>query len=56
MVNFTLSRHHLDYLSQHVNQTFLVNKLLEKQLIEYEDIHCLHEDTEVYQWIVFNQF
>ena len=56
MVNSRLGKHHLNYVSYHVNQTFLVDELLKNELIEHEDIHCPHEDTEVYQWLVFNNF
>lgn len=56
MVNFTLRRHHLDYVSRHVNQTHLVTELLSRELISYDDIHGLDEDTEVFQWLVFNNF
>ena len=56
MVNSTLRHHHLRHVSYHVNQTLLVDKLLDRQLIDYDDIHCLYEDTDVYQWLVFVNF
>ncbi len=53
----SLSRHHLDYVSQHLNQTFLVEFLFTiPDGISFEDIEGAESDTEIYQWLVFPRF
>lgn len=52
---------HYKHVNSHVNQTMLVEKLLKSEIISYDDIswfynEAMDEYTEVYQWIVFNNF
>lgn len=56
-----LKPRHLDYVSHHVNQTHLVNDLLGKGILLYEDVEGLHpneygEYPEIFQWLVFPHF
>ena len=49
------------YVSSHINQTMLVEELLKKSIISYDDIEWIYnEETEeykeVYQWLIFNNF
>ena len=52
----SVSRHHLDYVSRHINQTRLVLEWLQVNLLSYDDIIGWDEDTEVFQWLAFNHF
>ncbi len=52
---------HLDHVSTHLNQTYLVCELLERSIISYDDIYNISdpetdESQEVYQWLVFPKF
>ena len=49
------------YVSSHINQTMLVDELLKKSIISYDEIQWIYnEETdeyrEVYQWLIFNNF
>jgi len=54
-------KHYYKYVSSHINQTMLVNDLLNKWIVPYEEITGLYnsetdEYTEVFQWLVFPNF
>ncbi len=49
------------YVRSHINQTMLVDELLKKSIISYDEIQWIYNEetdeyTEVYQWLVFNNF
>lgn len=53
--------HYYKYVSSHINQTMLVDELLKKYIIPYDDIQWIYNEeteeyTEVYQWLIFNNF
>ncbi|NRH21329.1 hypothetical protein HOO68_04765 [Candidatus Gracilibacteria bacterium] len=53
--------HYYKYVSSHINQTMLVDELLKKYIIPYDDIQGIYNEeteeyTEVYQWLIFNNF
>jgi hypothetical protein len=52
---------HLNHVSAHLNQTYLVGELLERSIISYDDIYNIYdpetdESQEVFQWLVFPKF
>lgn len=52
---------HYKHVNSHVNQTMLVEKLLKSEIISYDDISWIYNEitdeyTEVFQWLVFNNF
>jgi len=56
-----VNSHHVDCVTSHVNQTYLVDQLLHKGVLHYDDISWLKTDTQgddlhVYQWLVFPKF
>lgn len=53
--------HYYKYVSVHINQTMLVDSLLKNEIISYDDILGMYNEeteeyTEVFQWLVFNNF
>lgn len=53
--------HYYKYISVHINQTMLVDSLLKSNIISYDEIHGIYNEeteeyTEVFQWLVFNNF
>jgi len=57
----TIYEQRLDYVSSHVDQTFLVEDLLRKELVHYEDIYGwvdneAGERPQIFQWKVFTNF
>lgn len=57
MEHSPLSRHHLNYVSQHFNQTRLVELLCTiPEGLCYEDIEGFELEREIYQWLVFPRF
>ncbi|GAB0174562.1 MAG: hypothetical protein HHAS10_04410 [Candidatus Altimarinota bacterium] len=49
------------YVRSHINQTMLVEELLKKSIISYDDIEGIYDEEteeyrEVYQWLIFNNF
>lgn len=54
-------RQYYKFVSSHINQTILVEKLLETEIISYDDMLWIYSEitdeyTEVFQWLVFNNF
>lgn len=57
----SLLQFHYKHVNSHVNQTMLVEKLLKSEIISYDDISGIYNEitdeyTEVFQWLVFNNF
>ncbi len=53
--------HYYKYVSSHINQTMLVDELLKKSIISYDEIEWIYNEEaeeyrEVYQWLIFNNF
>lgn len=53
--------HYYKYVSSHINQTMLVDNLLKNNIISCDDIQGIYDEeteeyTEVYQWLIFNNF
>ncbi len=53
--------HYYKYISVHINQTMLVDSLLKNNIISYDEIYGIYNEeteeyTEVFQWLVFNNF
>lgn len=54
-------KNYYNYVSNHINQTCLVNDLLKKWWLTYDDIRGNYisendEYVEIYQWLVFKNF
>ena len=62
MTRTTLLTHfHYDYVSHHVNQTMLVERLIEQGIVSYDEITNIYdsetdESREVFQWLAFPNF
>lgn len=50
-----LTQFHYDYVSIHIDQTILVEYLLEEGVLPYDDL-TNDEGREVFQWLAFNNF
>lgn len=60
-LSHSLLRQYYKFVRSHINQTILVEKLLEKEIISHDDISWIYNETteeytEVFQWLVFNNF
>ena len=56
-----LTHFHYDYVSSHINQTMLVERLIEQGIVSYDEITNIYdsetdESREVFQWLAFPNF